>query len=360
MRGAVADQYELEAGEEYDESPPSAPVRRLTGAQKAAVFLLQMGKDRSAKVLQAMKDTEVEELLTEIARLEGVDASTVDTVLDDFRDLAAARRYFTQGGMSFAAEVLEASMGSGKARDLMDRLSASLVELPFEFLRRADPRQLLSFLQEEHPQTIALVLAYMHPEHAAMILGGLSEQLQSDVAVRVATLDRTAPEVIAMVESVLERRLSSVIQSADLSVAGGVQPLVDILNRSDRATERLILEGLETRNADLAEEVRSRMFVFEDITTLDDRSVQLVLREVDAKQLAVALKGVRDDVRTKILRNMSSRAATNLAEEIELLGAVRLKSVEEAQVDIVRVIRALEESGQIVINRGAGGDEYVL
>src|SRR3954452_3626164 len=189
---------------EETEAAASAASRRLSGPQKAAIFLLQMGKDRSAKVLQAMRDPEVEELMTEIARLEGVDANTVDEVLDDFRDLAAARRYFTQGGMGFAAEVLEASMGSGKARDLIDRLASSLVELPFEFLRRADPRQVLSFLQDEHPQTIALVLAYMHPDHAAMVLGGLNEVLQGDVAHRIATMDRTSPEVIAQVEGVLE------------------------------------------------------------------------------------------------------------------------------------------------------------
>jgi flagellar motor switch protein FliG len=332
----------------------------LTGAQKAAIFLLQVGKDRTAKVLQALKEQEVEELLTEIARLEGVDANMADDVLDEFRDLAAARRYFTQGGMSFAAEVLEASMGSGKARDVLDRLSASLIELPFEFLRRADPRQILTYLQEEHPQTITLVLAHMHPDHAAMVLGGLAENLQSDIAHRLATMDRTSPEVITLVEEVLEHRLSSVIQTSDFAAAGGVQPLVEILNRSDRATERLILEGLEGRDVELAEEVRSRMFVFEDIVSLDDRSVQMVLREVDAKQLAVALKGVRDDVRDKIMRNMSSRASTNLGEEIDLLGPVRLKSVEEAQGDIVRVIRALEEAGQIVIQRGAGTDEFVV
>jgi len=332
----------------------------LTGAQKAAVFLLQMGKERSARVLQALREQEVEELLTEVARLDGVDADVADHVLDEFRDLAAARRYFTQGGMSFAAEILEATMGPAKAREVLERLSASLIELPFEFLRRADPRQVLTYLQDEHPQTITLVLAHMHPDHAAMVLGGLPEALQSDVAHRLATMDRTSPDVIARVEEVLERRLSSLIQSSDFSAAGGVQPLVEILNRSDRATERLILEGLETRNLDLAEEVRSRMFVFEDIVTLDDRSVQMVLREVDAKHLAVALKGVRDDVRQKILDNMSSRASTNLLDEIELLGPVRLKSVEGAQADIVRVIRALEEAGQVVVQRGAGNDEFVV
>jgi flagellar motor switch protein FliG len=330
---------------------------QLTGAQKAAIFLLQMGKERSAKVLQALKEQEVEELLTEIARLEGVDANVADSVLDEFRDLAAARRYFTQGGMSFAAEVLEASMGSGKARDVLDRLSASLIELPFEFLRRADPRQVLTYLQDEHPQTITLVLAHMHPDHAAMVLGGLPEALQSDVAHRLATMDRTSPDVISLVEEVLERRLSSVIQTSDFASAGGVQPLVEILNRSDRATERLILEGLETRDIELAEEVRSRMFVFEDIVGLDDRSVQLILRQVDSKELAVALKGVAPNVRDKIMRNMSERASSNLAEEIELLGPMRLKTVEEAQGAVVRVIRALEEAGQIVVSRS--NEEFV-
>lgn len=330
----------------------------LSGAQKAAVLLLQLGKERSAKVLRTMKDAEVEDVMAEIARLDEVDGETVDQVLEEFRDLATARGYVAQGGMAFAKELLEASMGTSKAQEIMGRLTASMVDVPFEFLRRADPRQVLTYLQDEHPQTIALVIAHMHADHAAMVLSGLSEELQADVAHRVATMDRTSPEVIARVEAVLERKLSSLLQAGDLATAGGVQPLVDILNRSDRATERLILEGLETRDAELAEAVRSRMFVFEDIVTLDDRSVQLVLREVDAKDLAVALKGVREDVRDKITRNMSERAATNLVEEIDLLGPVRLKTVEEAQAQVVRVIRTLEESGQILLSRG--GDEFVV
>jgi flagellar motor switch protein FliG len=215
----------------------------------------------------------------------------------------------------------------------------------------------LSFIQDEHPQTIALVMAHMPPEQAAMVMGGLAESLQREVACRLATMDRTAPDVIEHVERVLERKLSSVLQPGELTVAGGVQSLVDILNRSDRATERLILEGLERNDPDLADEVRQRMFVFEDITQLDDRSIQLILRQVDNKDLAIALKGVGQNVRDKILRNLSERAAANLNEEIGLLGPVRLKQVEEAQGAIVRIIRALEESGQLVLSRNS--DEFV-
>jgi flagellar motor switch protein FliG len=334
---------------------PPAPA--ISGAQKAAVLLLQIGKDRCAKVLRALKESEVEEIMAEVARMEAVGVDVAEGVLNEFRDMAAAQRFVTQGGIGFARELLESSLGTGKAKEILDRLTAGMVDVPFEFLRRADPRQVLTYLQDEHPQTVALVLAHMHAEHAAMVLSGLPDDLQADVAHRVATMDQTSPEVIARVEAVLERKLASLLQAGDFAAAGGVQPLVDILNRSDRATERLILEGLEGRNAELAEEVRSRMFVFEDITTLDDRSVQLVLREVDGNELAVALKGVREDVREKITKNMSERAATILLEEIDVLGPVRIKTVEEAQANIVRVVRSLEEAGQIVLSRG--GDEFI-
>jgi flagellar motor switch protein FliG len=330
----------------------------LTGAQKAAVFILQMDRERAMKILRSLRETEVAEITAEIARLRNVDVTSVDAVMDEFVGMAQARAHVASGGIDFARNLLEDSLGEAKAAEILDRLGASMLEMPFEFLRRADPRQVLSFLQDEHPQTITLVLAYMGAEPAALVMSGLPEDLQRDVAHRLAVMDRTSPEVIEHVEEVLERRLSSVLQPTEMSTAGGVQSLVDILNRSDRATERLILEGLEQRDADLADEVRQRMFVFEDITTLDDRAVQLVLRQVDGKELAVALKGVRQDVRDKIMRNMSERASQNLVEEIDMLGAVRLKTVEEAQGAIVRVIRALEESGQVVLSRSA--DEFVV
>jgi flagellar motor switch protein FliG len=286
-----------------------------------------------------------------------VNSTTVEEVVGEFKEMAEAKVTITAGGLERARTLLEESLGGDKATEILDRVTASLIELPFEFLRRADPRQVLSFIQDEHPQTIALVLAYMTPDQAAMVMSGLAEDLQRDVAMRLAVMDRTSPEVVAHVEQMLERKLSTVLQPSELSSVGGVQSLVDILNRSDRATERLILEGLENKDSELADEVRQRMFVFEDIAGLDDRSIQLVLRQVDSKELAVALKGVRQEVRNAITRNMSERAGANLVEEIALLGAVRLKTVEEAQGAIVRVVRALEESGQLVLVRSA--DEFV-
>jgi flagellar motor switch protein FliG len=232
------------------------------------------------------------------------------------------------------------------------------METPFEFLRRADAREILSFLGEEHPQTVALVLAHLNADQAAVVISGLPEEQQGEVALRIATMDRTSPEVINQVEGIMKRKASQLLGNNEMAVAGGLQPLIDILNRSDRATEKLILDNLERQSPQLAEEVRSRMFVFEDIVTLDDRSIQMVLREVDTKALALALKGVRDEVRDKILHNMSSRAAENLGEEIELLGPTRLKAIEESQSAIVRVIRKLEETGQIVIARGS--EEFVV
>jgi flagellar motor switch protein FliG len=334
-----------------------ASTSNLTGSQKAAILLLQMGKERSAKVLRGMRESEVAEIMAEIARLRNVDGTVVDEVMDEFKDMAEQKISITSGGLELARSILEETLGEARAGEILDRVTQGRLELPFEFLHRADPRQVLSFIQDEHPQTITLVLAHMPPDRAAMVLSGLQDDLQRDVAHRLAVMDRTSPDVIEQVEKALERRLSSVLQPSEMTVVGGVQTLVDVLNRADRTTERLILESLEMKNPELADEVRQRMFVFEDITQLDDRSVQLVLRQVDTKDLAVALKGVRSEVKELILRNMSERASQNLVEEIDLLGPVRLKTVEEAQGGIVRVIRALEESGQLVLNRSA--DEFV-
>jgi flagellar motor switch protein FliG len=331
----------------------------LSGAQKAAVLLLSMGKEKSAAVLRALPEAEVEALMSEITRLGSVDSTIVDVVMQEFHEMATARRYITEGGVDFARSMLEESLGTQKAHAILDKLAVSVTEAPFEFLRRADPRQVLTYLQEEHPQTISLVLAHMAPDQAAMVLSALPEETQSDIALRIATMERTSPEVVRQVEQVLERKLSSVLQAENVSqAAGGVQALVDLLSRSDRATEKLILGELEKRDAELADQVRSQMFVFEDIVNLDDRSVQLVLRDVDVKELAVALKGVRSDVRDKILKNMSERAAANLSEEVELLGPTRMKAVNDAQAGVVKVIRQLEESGQLVLSRG--GEEMVL
>jgi flagellar motor switch protein FliG len=332
---------------------------QLTGVSKAAVLLVQMGKEQSARVLRSLGESEVEALMAEIARLDSIDPETVGSVLREFHDIATARSYYLQGGLTFAEEVLIATLGPEKAREVLGRLSAALVDMPFEFLRRVDPRLVLSFLQEEHPQTMALVLGHMPSEQAAAVLSGLPENVQADVARRLAVMDRTSPEIVKQVGAYLEKRLSTILQSSDFSKVGGVKPLVEIINHSDRQTERLILEGLDRIDPTLAEEVRAHMFTFEDILKLDDRSVQLLLRQVDTKELAVALKGVAEEVKDKILRNMSERGAVALLDEVEILGPVRLKQVEEAQFDVVRQVRALEEAGQIVISRG-GVDDFVV
>jgi len=332
--------------------------RELTGGQKAALLILQLSKHESAQVLRLMSASEVADITAEIARLQNMDGATAAGVVDEFVEHVTTRTHVTSGGLETAKHLLEHSLGVEMAGPIMEAVKASMGKIPFQFLRQADPRQVLSFIQSEHPQTITLVVAHMSAEQAAVVMGGLSEELQRDVATRLAVMDTTSPDVVEQVERQLERKLSMVVQSNDMSALGGVQSLVDILNKSDRTTERLILEGLERDNPNLADEIRQRMFVFEDIAGLDDRSIQLVLRQVDSKELAVALKGVKVEVRDKIGRNMSERAAQNMRDEIEMLGAVRLKTVEEAQGGVVRVIRALEEAGQLVLSRG--NDEFVV
>ena len=330
----------------------------MSGTRKAAILMLSLGPEYSAKVMSLLGEVEVTEITAEIMKAGAISRDESTTALEEFATVLTAGVHVATGGPEAARTMLENALGKERAGSILDGLHQSMVKGPFDFLRNADPRQVLNFLSNEHPQTIALVIAHAHPDIAAQVVGGLPEDVQRAVSVRIATLEPSSPEVIAQVEAQLERRLaSSVKNQSDNHAADGVQTLIEILNRSDRATERSIFEGLDDHNGDLADEVRSRMFVFEDIVTLDDRSVQLVLRQVEAKELATALKGVRPEVKEKIMRNMSERAAQNLDEEITLLGPVKMKTVEESQGGIVRVIRALEESGQIVITRGA--DEYV-
>jgi len=331
-------------------------VSEMTGLRKAAVLLVQIGKEHSAQIMKALSDSEVEELTGEIARLQAIEPDVAESVLREFKQLAAARHYFAQGGLKYATEVLEASMGPDRAAEILSRLSVITLEMPFEFLQRVDPQMVLSFLQEEHPQTITLVLAHMQAEQAAAVLTGLPALAQADIAHRLAVMDRTSPDIIKQVESQLRRRLSTVLQPREYSAVGGLMPLVDIINHSDRNTERLILEGLAAVDSELAEEVRARMFMFEDIGSLDDRTVQLLMRSIDVKELALALKGVSEVVKEKFTNNMSERATLGLTEDMEVLGSVRVKQVEEAQAGIIRQIRTLEDSGEIVISRGADDD----
>ncbi|HET9143756.1 flagellar motor switch protein FliG [Actinophytocola sp.] len=328
------------------------------GLRKAAVLLVQMGREGSAKLMAQLREPEVEALSAEIVRLGTVDRSVTSAVLEEFHDMARARKHIAHGGIDYARDLLVQTLGAERAEEIVGRIGASMLEAPFRSLQRADPRQVLSFLTDEHPQTVALVVAHMPAQLASLVLSGLSAERQSDVALRVATMGRTSPEVVRKVEAIIERKVSSLLQPSDLSTIGGVKPLVDIINRSDRVTERSILEGLTERSPELAEEIRSQMFMFEDLVTIDDRSVQLLLRQVEPKDLATALKGVSEDVRDKVTKNLSERAAENLIEEIQLLGAIRLRTVEEAQAKIIGVIRSLEDSGQLVLRRG-DEDQFV-
>jgi len=329
-----------------------------TGRQKAAIFLVTIGSEISAEIFKYLREDEIETLTFEIARLETIEPEQKDAILQEFQELMMANQFISTGGIDFARELLEKSLGSQKAIDIINRLTSSLQVRPFDFIRRTDPAHLLNFIQQEHPQTIALILAYLEPQKASIIMQNLPHEQQSDVARRIATMDRTSPEVLREVERVLEKKLST-LSSEDYSAAGGVESIVEILNLVDRASEKQIIEALEDEDPELAEEIKKRMFVFEDIVMLDDRSIQKVMREVDSQELAKALKSVDTEVQDKIFRNMSKRAASMLKEDMEYMGPVRLKDVEESQQKIVSIIRHLEDTGEIVIAR-AGEDELVV
>ena len=333
-------------------------AKGLTGRQKAAVFLISLGPELAAQVFKHFREDETEKISFEIANLKRVDNQTKDDVLQEFHQLCLAKEYIAQGGIDYAKEVLERALGTQKAIDILNRLTSSLQVRPFDFIRKTDPSQVLNFIQSEHPQTIALIMAYLDPEQAAILLSALPPERQTDVARRIALMDRTSPEVVREIEKVLERKLSSLV-SQDYTSAGGLQSVVDVLNRVDRSTEKTIMEAMEIQNPELAEEIKMRMFVFENIVQLDDRAIQQVLREVDTKELALALKGASEEVAQKIRRNMSKRAADILREDIEFMGPVRLRDVEEAQQRIVNIIRKLEEAGEIIVARG-GGDEIIV
>ena len=332
--------------------------RNLTGREKAAVFLVSVGPEVSADIFKHLKEDEVEELTFEIARIDKIDPEERDTVLMEFQELMMAQDFIVTGGVDYAREVLERALGTQKAVDIINRLTSSLQTKPFDFIRRTDPTHLINFIQNEHPQTIALILSYLDSQKAAQILSNLQHDIQADVAKRIALMDRTSPEILREVERVLERKLST-LASEDYTSAGGVDAVVSILNNADRTTERNIIEALEEDDPDLAEEIKKKMFVFEDIITLDDRSIQRVLRQVDTGDLAKALKAVDLEVQDKIFRNMSKRAAQMLKEDMEYMGPIRLKDVEEAQQKIVNIIRKLEEQGEIVLSRGAE-DEIIV
>lgn len=330
----------------------------LTGRQKAAILLISLGPEVSAQIFKHLRDEEIEQLTLEIANVRKVDTSEKEAILAEFHQICMAQEYITQGGISYAKDILEKALGSQKALDIINRLTATLQVRPFDFARKADPAQILNFIQNENSQTIALVLSYLQAEQSSMILSALPQDKQAEVAKRIALMDSTSPEVISQVERVLEQKLSATV-TQDYSSAGGIEAIVQILNGVDRGTERTILDALEIQDPELAEEIKKRMFVFEDIVNIDNRSIQRIIRDIENADLQLALKVASEEVREAIFRNMSKRMSETFREEMEYMGPVRLRDVEEAQTRIVATIRRLEESGEIIIARG-GGDDIIV
>ena len=331
---------------------------KLTGLQKSAILLITLGPEKSASIFRHLKEEEIEELTLEIANTRSITTQMKEAVIEEFYQVCLAQQYIAEGGIGYAKELLEKALGTEKAMSVIGKLTASLQVKPFEFVRKTDASQLLNFIQDEHPQTIALILSYLSPMQSSLIISALPPERQADVAKRIAMMDRTIPDIIKEVEKILESKLASLVNQ-DYTIIGGVDAVVDILNSVDRGTEKHIMETLEIEEPELADEIRKKMFVFEDILLLDDRSIQRVLRDVDNNDLAVALKSANEQVQTAIFNNLSKRLAAMIREDMEFMGPVRMKDVEEAQQKIVNIIRKLEDSAEIVISRG-GGDEIVV
>ncbi len=332
---------------------------KISGVQKAAILLIALGPEKSASIFKHLKEEEIEELTLEIANTRSVTPQLKEEIIDEFYQICLAQQYIAEGGITYAKELLEKALGSERAMSVIGKLTASLQVKPFEFVRKTDAAQLLNFIQDEHPQTIALILSYLAPQQAALIVSALPPERQADVAKRIAVMDRTSPDVVKEVEKVLETKLSSLVNQ-DYNIIGGVDAVVDILNTVDRSTEKHIMETLEVEEPELADEIRKKMFVFEDILLLDDRAIQRVLRDVENSDLGLALKGANEQVQNAIFNNLSKRLAVMIKEDMEFMGPVRMKDVEEAQQKIVNVIRKLEENQEIIISRGGGGDEIVV
>ncbi|SDM64563.1 flagellar motor switch protein FliG [Fictibacillus solisalsi] len=333
-------------------------VKELSGKEKAAMLMISMGPDAAAQIYKHLHEDEIERLTLQISQIRKVDAEVKEVILEQFHHLALAQNYISQGGIGYAKTVLEKAVGKSEAMDIINRLTSTLQVRPFDFARRADPGQILNFIQNEHPQTIALILSYLDAGQAGQILSELPQDMQGDVARRIAVMDRTSPEIISEVEQILEQKLSATV-SNDFTQAGGVESVVDVLNGVDRATEKTILDALEIQDPELAEEIKKRMFVFEDVVSLDNRAIQRIIREVPNEDMLLALKAASEEVKEVLFNNMSQRMAENYKEEMEFMGPVRLRDVEEAQSRIVGLIRKLEDAGEIVIARG-GGDDIVV
>jgi len=333
-------------------------TQKLTGVQKAAILFITLGPEASSGIIKKLPESEIQKITYEIANIASVKPEQKQEILQEFMEMNKAKDYLTEGGIDYARTLLGKALGNQRAMEILDKVTEATQQFrPFAIARKAEANQLLNIISNEHPQTIALILCYLQSDKAAQIVSALSEDVQTEVAYRIANMSNTSPLVVKEIEKVLDEKLSSVVKS-DMKVIGGVQTIVDILNQVDRTTEKNITEGLEKEDAELAEKVKESMFVFEDIITLDDVSIQRVLREVETKELALALKGCSEEVANCIFRNQSKRASAALKEDIEFLGPVRLIDVEKSQQRIVSIIRRLDEAGEIVLSRG--GEDAII
>lgn len=331
---------------------------KLSGVQKAAILFITLGPDASSGILKKLPEADIQKITYEIANITSVTPEQREEILNEFLQINKARDYIIEGGMDYAKQLLSKALGSQRANEILDKVSEATSQYrPFSIARKADAHQLFNVIVSEQPQTIALILCYLQPDKAAQVMAELPEETQSEVAYRIATMNNTSPMVIKEIESVLEGKLSSVVRT-EMTTIGGVETLVGILNQVDRTTEKNITEGLEREDAELADKVKSSMFVFEDIISLDDVSIQRILREVEASDLALALKGCSEEVAACVYRNQSKRAAASLKEDMEFLGPVRLMDVEKSQQKIVSVIRRLDDAGEIIISRG--GEDAII
>lgn len=335
-----------------------ARENKLTGVQKAAILFITLGPEAASGIIKKLSDSEIQKITYEIANITSVKQNQRTEILSEFIEMNKAKDYILEGGFEYARNLLGKALGSQRAKEILEKVSEATQQYrPFAIARKADAHQLLNVISNEHPQTIALILCYLQPDKAAQIVSELPEDIQTEVAYRLATMDNTSPMVVKEIEKVLNSKLSTVVRT-DMTTLGGVETLVDILNQVDRTTEKNITEGLEREDPELAEKIKQSMFVFEDVITLDDVSIQRVLREVESKDLALALKGSSEEVANAVFRNQSKRAAASLKEDIEFLGPVRLMDVEKAQQKIVGIIRRLEDAGEIIISRG--GEDAII
>ncbi len=331
----------------------------LTSAQKAAILVLSLGQDIASLILKELNEAEIELLTLEIANLRDISPSVEEKVLNDASAIIMANRYISQGGVDYARSLLEKALGREKTNEILRRLEGSLKTTGFGMLKNIDPKQLINFIQNEHPQTISVILTQLTSSSAAAILSELPPELQADVSYRIATMEKISPDVISELEVVLQKQFADV-GARDLSISGGTKTIAEILNLIEASSEKGIMENIESENPDLAAEIKNLMFIFEDVILLDNRSIQRVLKEVETKDLAIALKAASDDVRQKIYSNVSERVANMIKEEMEFMGPMRLSDVEATQQKVVETIRRLQEEGQIIISGRGGKEELVV